>query len=113
MFWEREREREGQRERGRETERGRERERQTNTQTDRLVLPEQPARLGSGEGYGLGGEGGRIDVTAHQDVHLFLGLHLRLLDHRSRVRQTGQRVVRVGPFGGGGARGCVPQRCVG
>lgn len=43
---------------------------------NRFVLSEQPAGLGSGEGDGLGGESGRVNIAAHKDVHLFLCLHL-------------------------------------
>lgn len=44
-----------------------------------LVLPEQPADLTAREGDGLGGQSCRVDVTAHQNIHLLFRLHLRLL----------------------------------
>lgn len=47
--------------------------------TDRFVFSEQPSRLRPGEGDGLGGERCRVNVATHQDVHLLLSLHLRLL----------------------------------
>lgn len=48
----------------------------TTTDTNRLVFSEQPASLRPGEGDGLGGERGRVHVTAHQNVHFLLRLHL-------------------------------------
>lgn len=53
----------------------------TGNRTHGFVFAEEPAALRSGEGDGFGGQGGRVNVAAHQNIHLFLRLHLRLLKH--------------------------------
>lgn len=45
----------------------------------RFILSEEPADLTAGKRDGLGGQGGRVDVAAHENIHLFFGLHFRLL----------------------------------
>ena len=45
----------------------------------RFVLSKQPADLTAGEGDRLGGQSCRVDVAAHQNIHLLFCLHLRLL----------------------------------
>lgn len=44
-----------------------------------LILSEEPANLTAGEGDRLSRQSGRVDITAHQNIHLLLSLHLRLL----------------------------------
>lgn len=53
--------------------------------TDRFVFSEQPSRLRPGEGDGLGGERCRVNVATHQNVHLLLSLHLRLLGVKAHL----------------------------
>lgn len=58
-----------------------------------FVFAEEPATLRSGEGDGFGGQGGRVNVAAHQNVHFFLCLHLRLLKYKPGA-QDGVRSAR-------------------
>lgn len=58
--------------------------------TNRFVFSKQPSSLRPGEGDGLGGECRRVNITAHQNVHFLLCLHLRLLDVRDTFRVTGR-----------------------
>lgn len=44
--------------------------------TNRFVFSEEPASLRPRECDGLCGEGGRVHVTAHQNIHFLLCLHL-------------------------------------
>lgn len=48
-----------------------------------FIFSEQPADLATRERDGLGGQGCRVDVTAHQYIHLFFRLHLGLLGGRT------------------------------
>lgn len=45
----------------------------------RFVLSEEPANLTARECNGLSGQSCRVDVAAHQNIHLLFGLHLWLL----------------------------------
>lgn len=53
--------------------------------TNRFVFSEEPSRLRPGEGDGLGGERRRVNVATHQNVHLLLSLHLRLLGAKGHL----------------------------
>lgn len=69
----------------------------------RFILSEQPADLTAGERDGLCGQGGGVDVAAHQNIHLLLCLHLRFLhegdaESKTHTHAHVQLGVRRGPL---------------